>query len=548
MARRWPVLVLCLAVGLGTTAATMPAPPAAAVAGPAHLADFYRQQVTWSSCGGTHDPALQCATITVPMNYRRPGAERISIAISRLTAKAPERRRGLLLLNPGGPGGSGLDLPTRFADRPIAQVYDLIGFDPRGVGQSTALSCEKPPAPGQVSSRPDDAEFAVWAANAQAQEAACQRAAGGLRPYVNTPNTARDMDVIRGVLGEKKINYLGFSYGTYLGAVYGTLFPRRLDRNVLDSAVGPDWIWREQAMRQAVATRENVDAWAAWTGERNETYGLGRSKDEVLAQSEALAAALATEPVVVDGTIIERTGYDVLLGARARHRPLWDALSQLVLRIRQLVTGAIASDSPEAIDAARAATLPPDAGIAPTTSGVHEAIKCEADWPRDLGVYFDDMRLYRERYPYGLGVQRAAPSNCTFRSFTPPEAPVDVRRSYPTGVVVQGEADTQTPYDGGVAMAVRLGHQLVSVADDGNHAQYLQNPCAQAAVDRYLVDGVLPGTRTVCPGEPRPDVPADGAVATAPSITTATPSLERRIAQYLHRGHRGLAGPASAAG
>jgi pimeloyl-ACP methyl ester carboxylesterase len=534
MTQRWPVLALRMAVVLCTTATTMLVNPAAALAGPAHLKDFYNQRVIWSSCGDAYDPALQCASVTVPMNYRTPGAERISIAISRLAAKAPERRRGLLLLNPGGPGGSGLGLPARFADRPIAQVYYLIGFDPRGVGASTALSCEKPPAPGRVSSRPDDAEFAVWTTNAQAQEAACQRAAGGLRPYVNTPNTARDMDVIRGALGANKINYLGFSYGTYLGAVYGTLFPRRLDRNVLDSAVGPDWIWREQAMRQAVAMRENVDAWAAWTAERHETYGLGNSQHEVFAQIEALAAALATRSVVVDGVTIDRTIFDVLLGSRTRHRPLWDEVSQLVATIRQIVSGATAPGSPAAIDAARAATLPADAGIAPTTAGVYEAVTCEVDWPRDLDVYYDDMRLFRQRYPYGLGVQRAAPSNCTFRSFTPPEAPIEPRRSYPTGIVVQGEADPQTPYDGGVAMAVRLGDQLVSVEDDGNHAQYLlNNSCVQAAVDRYLVDGVLPGTRTVCPGEPRPDVPADGPATTAPSLTTGTPSLERRITQYL---------------
>jgi pimeloyl-ACP methyl ester carboxylesterase len=511
MAQRWPVLVLRAAVVVCTTAATVLVHPAAAPAGPAGLERFYHQQVTWSPCGGTYDPALQCAVVTVPMDYRAPAAERISIAISRLPAGAPERRRGLLLLNPGGPGGSGLGLPATFADRPIAQVYDLIGFDPRGVGRSTALRCEKPPPPGRVSSRPDDAELAVWTANARAQEAGCQRAAGGLRPYVNTPNTARDMDVIRGVLGARKINYLGFSYGTYLGAVYGTLFPHRLDRNVLDSAVGPDWIWREQSLRQAVAMRENVDAWAAWAGERHETYGLGRSQREVLIQIEALAAALAAEPVVVDDLTVDRTVYDVLLGGRARHRPQWDELSEFVVTIRQVTGGAIAADSPAAVEAAKAATLPADADIAPTSTGAYEAITCEADWPRDLDVYYDDMRLYRERYPYGLGVQRAAPSNCTFRGFTPPEAPVELRRSYPTGVVVQGEADPQTPYDGGVAMAIRLSDHLVSVADDGNHAPYLRNPCVQGIVDRYLVDGVLPGTRTVCPGEPRPDVPADGA-------------------------------------
>jgi pimeloyl-ACP methyl ester carboxylesterase len=325
------------------------------------------------------------------------------------------------------------------------------------------------------------------------------------------------MDVIRGVLGAKKINYLGFSYGTYLGAVYGTPFPRRLDRSVLDSAIGPDWVWREQVKRQAVAMRESVDAWAAWAGQRNDAYGLGHSGVEVMATVESLAARLATEPVVVDGAPIDRTIYDVFLGGQARHRPLWDELSQLVMTIRRIATGDLAADTPAAVDAGRAVRLPSSVTIAPITAGAYEAITCEADWPRDLETYYADMRLYRERYPYGLGVQRAAPTNCTFRGFTRPEGLTELRRSYPTGLVIQGEADPNTPYDGGAAMAARLGNHLVSVLDDGNHAQYFGNACVQDIVDRYLIDGVLPGTRTSCAGDPRPDVPADGGALAPPA-------------------------------
>jgi pimeloyl-ACP methyl ester carboxylesterase len=486
---------------------TWQAVPRAAVAAPGALGDFYGQQVTWSTCQSAANPALQCASVVVPLNYRRPHAERISVAISRLAAKDPERRRGVLLLNPGGPGGSGLDLPVQLASRPIAQVYDLIGFDPRGVGRSTPLTCERPSL-GTVTSRPDDTEFAVWVANAKAQEAACQRTAGGMRAYVNTPNTARDMDVIRGVLKESRIDYLGFSYGTYLGAVYGSLFPRRLERTVLDSAVGPHWIWREQGRQQAIATRRNVDAWAAWAGQRNQTYGIGRSADDVLDTVEALADRLAADPMVVDGITFDRTTYDVLLGSRARDRPRWDALGQLVKTIRQLTAGQLTPDSPRALDAAKAATVPDDTASEPT-DGVYQAVTCEADWPTDLRTYFADMRLFRDRFPYGFGVLRAAPTNCTFRTFTPPERLPELHRSYPVGLVVQGEGDTQTPYDGGLAMAVKLNNRLVSVSDDGTHAQYLHNPCVQATVDRYLIEGVLPEAGASCPGTPRPDVPPD---------------------------------------
>jgi pimeloyl-ACP methyl ester carboxylesterase len=507
MRKRWLRSVAC---GAGLLGALTLAGPVPAVATADRLAEFYHQPVTWSACDGMPNAALECASIVVPMDYRHPEAARVTVAISRLPAAEPHRRHGALLLNPGGPGGSGLGLPAQFADRPIARAYDLVGFDPRGVGRSTPLRCERPPSTGTVTSRPSDEEFAVWVANAQAEEEGCQRAGGELRPFVNTPNTARDMDVIRGVLGESRINFLGFSYGTYLGAVYGTLFPTRLHRSVLDSAVHPDRLWREQGKHQAVAARESVLAWADWTGRRHDTYGLGHSGSEVMANVEALAARLRAAPVIVDGTTIDLTTYDVLLGARAQRRPLWGELSGFVATIRQVSTGAPAVDARAAVDAVRPVRAPQPASAAATVAGVFQAVTCEADWPRDPETYYADMRLYRERYPYALGVLRAAPKNCAFRGFTPPEPVVRPHRSYPPGLVVHGTADANTSYDGAVALAALLRNPLVPVLDDGNHAQYLTNACVQQLVDRYLIEGALPAPGTTCAGEPRPNVPADG--------------------------------------
>ncbi|MCP3799380.1 alpha/beta hydrolase [Allokutzneria sp. A3M-2-11 16] len=485
------------------------------------LREFHQQQPDWKPCA--FDAAAECASIAVPMDYGRPGAERISIALSRIRATDPARRRGVLLSNPGGPGGDGLELPKAFASTPLAAAYDLIGFDPRGVGKSTELSCEDTVAPPKVGSRPGDAELPRLVEFARAVEAACAKAGGELRRHVNTANTARDMDVIRAALGEKKINYLGFSYGTYLGAVYGSLFPAALDRSVLDSAVHPDWIWREQFKHQAIAVRTSVDAWAEWVGKRHDSFGLGRSQAEVVASLERVSARLAVKPV--DG--LTQTIFDRVMGT-LRFRASWKEFAEIIKAVDEALA------RPErAVDASRALNLFLQAGITPTYQGVFEAVTCEADWPTDTARYLGEMREFREKYPYGNGISSAAPFPCTFRSFTPKEQPVRLqRKGYQAGLVVQAEADAQTHYDGGPALAERLSHHLVSVADDGMHGLYLSNPCVDQHINRYLLDGVLPPSRSVCAGEPRPEVSEDGTdVRYAP-----TKSLEAAARELIAEG------------
>ncbi|MFC6088020.1 alpha/beta fold hydrolase [Saccharothrix lopnurensis] len=504
----------------------------APTASAANLTEFHEQDVDWAACDGFAE--LQCATITVPLNYRKPNAGRLQVAISKRPASDPAKRRGVLLLNPGGPGGPGLDLPLYFATNRIAETYDLIGFDPRGVGKSSPLLCEAADQVGALTTRPTDAEFANWTATARAAEEACARAAGGIRPYVNTPNTARDMDVIRAVLDEKKINYLGFSYGTYLGAVYGTLFPTRLDRNVLDSSVHPEWIWREQFKAQSRAIRDNVDTFFAWVAERDSRYGFGTTAAEVLATSEELSARLAVEPW--EGYLDQST-WDVVVGANARYREIWDLLAEDMALIRRDVLGEEVAPGRVA-DAVAATRALYELGIAQTVPGVFQTVTCEADWPTDLNTYYDDMRRYRVQYPYGFGVLRAAPTECTFRTFKTTDRVTDLKRTrYPVGLVVQADSDPQTHYDGGPAMATRLDDALVSVSDEGTHGLYARNECVTALVDRYLVDGVLPGSRVECPGAPRPDVPADGAFAATADAERPAPAsdLAARVRDFVDR-------------
>ncbi|ALG15026.1 alpha/beta hydrolase [Kibdelosporangium phytohabitans] len=468
---------------------------------------------------------MDCATVTVPMNYRKPADGKLSIAISRRKAKDPAKRQGVLLLNPGGPGGDGLLMPSYLEPEAIATSYDLIGFDPRGVGRSTQLLCEvgywEPPR-----TRPTDDQFAPITAAAREREAACQRAGGGLRPFVNTANAARDMDVIREALGEKKINYLGFSYGTYLGAVYGSLFPGKLNRSVLDSSMHPDWLYYEQSKQQSVAAKQSVDAWVKWVAERDKTYHLGSSAAQVNAALDEMGTRLAAQPIPwpdnPDFPRIDRNTFDQLLGFWAAPRPNWALLAELVVKIKESIGGTLPADAGKAMAALGKALIPE------TFNDTFPTVTCEADWPADLNVYYEQMRLFRERYPYGRGANAAEPTECTFRSFTPPERLADLKRKgYPTGLVIQAEFDPATQYDGGPAMAAKLNDNLISISDEGSHGIYGRNACATEKINSYLIGGVLPGSRTTCAGAPRPDVPAGGVAAQSGR------SLEQRAVELI---------------
>lgn len=551
-------------LGMVTGAAVVLAAGLTAPAAADPLAEFYDQQVDWHQCDEPPPPDpselpddgiiidpwagqwknMECALVTVPVNYRAPDDGNLTIEVSRIKATDTTHRKGVLLLNPGGPGGGGLSMPLGARGMAIAKHFDLIGFQPRGVGHTSALRCERVTERLPNTTRPTDDQFAQYTAYARAKEDACRRAGGGVRPYINTANTARDMDVIRAVLSERKINYLGYSYGTYLGAVYGSLFPQRLNRSVLDSSIHPDWLWREQFKQQSVAARFNVEQWATWVGQRDNTYHLGRNQSEVLATTEALAAELAARSVPLNRDRPEdwpfywpkefdRTVLDKFLATGTRPRPIWDVVAEVIGEVRQ----AAATGTALSRDASTAVGMVP--GIAKVDSGVYDTVTCEADWPSDLSTYYEDMRRFRDHYPYsdgnGSGVIGAAPTNCTFRSFTPPENLVPLHRSgYPTGVVIQADGDPATQYDGGPAMAAALGHQLISVRDSGEHGHHGTNPCVTDKINNYLINGVLPPSRSECTADPRPPVPADG---TAKDTWTATTqhSKEARVQAVVER-------------
>jgi len=498
---------------------------------PAGLSGLYGQRPAWSACKKDH--RLECASIAVPLDYAHPDGKRLSIAISRLKAADPAKRRGVLVSLNGGPGGIGVgglgrEMPARFANSPVHQSYDVVGFEPRGTGDSTPLSCQVTKPTSTFDSRPRDSAFAAVTADARERDAGCQRASAGMRPYVNTRSTARDLDVIRGVLGQQKISYVGYAYGSYVGAVYGSIFGAHLDRVVLDSVVNQDGDWRSQFMGQAVAAQKDIGQWAAWIGAHDDRFGLGTSKAAVLATVDRLAAGLAAKPQYG----ITRTIFDGAMGPGATYRPLWPDLGDLVGQLRKSTGQDQTADAVKATFALAKAsmgglTAPPGAKERP---GVLDAVTCESNWPTDLNTYYKDMRTYRERYPYAYGVMRAGPWDCTFGTFKPSEKATAPRRvDYAPGLVVQAEGDTVTNYPGGKAMAERLGDRLVSVSDEGLHELYAVrgNRCVDDNVNRYLIDGVLPSGSVRCAGTPRPQAGRASAAGQG-RLTTAIQSYLQR--------------------
>ncbi len=260
-------------------------------------------ELHWHTC--PIPPAqMRCASLQVPLDYRHPAGRKITLAVSEMPATAPAaQRQGYLLVNPGGPGASGLSLAADVAaglNPTVASEYNIIGFDPRGVGSSVpALHCDPSFFAGV---RPD-----YIPANAQAEQvllgraksyaAGCQRRYGWLLPFMTTADTARDMDSIRAALGAQKITYFGYSWGTYLGQVYATLFPHRLRRMALDSVVNPRGVWYADNIDQDYAFEGRIRAFFSWIAAHDAVYHLGSTQAQVQQAWSRARARLEAHPI-----------------------------------------------------------------------------------------------------------------------------------------------------------------------------------------------------------------------------------------------------------
>lgn len=499
--------ITTLALALSATAASLTAVPGAAAA-------RTPEPLRWKPCaeeqaepakdakaakdakgaGVPELPPLECATLEVPLDHADPGGRQIEIAVSRLASEKPERRRGVLLTNPGGPGIGGLGYPAVLAASGLPQevrdAYDLIGFDPRGVGRSNPVSC------GLTQEQQDRGNFPAWAHTPgdvvreagrarQIAERCAASPSAPLLPHIGTADVARDMDLIRAALGEDRVSYLGASYGTQLGAAYASLFPGRGDRIVLDSNLGPGG-YDHRAMRMlARGLEDRFPDFAAYVAAHPE-YGLGSTPGQVRATYQELARRLEREPVQGwDGTAFRGITFDRLYvdANMPELAKIWQALD----------TGGTVPEQP------------PFPGVEPFMSARFAVICGDSPWPRTIREYQRDVRADSRRYPL-LGGTTANIGPCAYWPRSWVKEPVRVDDQGPSNVLlVQNERDPGTPLAGAQALRRAFGDRAVLVtADQGGHGVYPfgVNGCANEAVTTYLTTGQRPARNLACAAEP----------------------------------------------
>ncbi|MER6446151.1 protease [Streptomyces venezuelae] len=453
---------------------------------------------------------VQCATLRVPLDYARPDGPRISLTVSRAGATGARGavRQGALVQNPGGPGASGMYFPL-LAGLPgwerIAAAYDLVGYAPRGVGRSAPLSCQDPATraagPTQDPARPSPAYKRQRLAAARAYARGCARRAGAALPYYTTLNNARDLDVLRAALGERKLNFMGASYGTYLGGVYATLHPGRVRRMVLDSAVDPDprRVWYRNNLDQSPGFERRWYDFRAWVARHHATYGLGATPAAVQASYARVREAVARTPA--GGTVgtgelraayLQAAYYDDVWPDRA-------AALAAFLRGDPARLTALASPDPEAAAEAENATA------------VYTAVLCnDSPWPADWETWDRDHTELARRAPFETWANAFLNLPCASWPVRERQRPVAVGSQpelLPPTLVVAAERDGATPYAGALELQRRLGAAASLVTEKGAGSHGVaggRNGCVDRHVERYLLTGATPGWRVTCAPHPEP--------------------------------------------
>ncbi|GAA4011885.1 alpha/beta hydrolase [Allokutzneria multivorans] len=455
--------------------------------------------VRWGACPeGASAPGLECSTVEVPLDYRQEKGREIAIAVSRLASKNPAKRRGVLLTNPGGPGIAGLTYPATLADpkwvqrlpQEVLDAYDIIGFDPRGIGHSSPVTCDltaEQQAQATLTYANTSADVAKHAEKMKAVAEQCGRSSSAwMLPHITTANTARDMDRIREALGEKKISFVGASYGTYLGAVYATLFPQRGDRVVLDSNLGPGG-YDLTAMRAfGRGLEDRFPDFAKFAAAKPE-LGLGRTPQEVRAKFFDLAAKLDKKPALgMDGTLFRAATFGFLY--RDEDVP---ALADLWKEL----------DKDQSAARSAAAAAPADNGKV----GRLHVICGDSSWPKSVQSYQRDVAVDRIRHPL-IGAAAANIGPCAYWPSEPVEPQVRITDRGPSNVLlVQNERDPGTPLIGAQKLRRAFGDRarLVTI-DQGGHGVYVfaKNKCGNDAVNEFLLGGQLPARDATCAAEP----------------------------------------------
>ncbi|GAB1689123.1 alpha/beta hydrolase [Krasilnikovia sp. M28-CT-15] len=466
--------------------------------------------IAWGACD---NPALksrgaQCGQLTVPLDYANPSGDKIKLAVSRILHKVPaDKYQGVTLVNPGGPGGSGLVLSVlgEFVPNHAGDAYDWIGFDPRGVGDSQpALSCD-----GNYFSynRPDYVPTTrkiekTWLARAAKYAKACGAAGGKLLNHLRTTDTVQDMDSLRKALGAEKINFYGFSYGTYLGQVYATLHPTRVRRMVLDGNVDPRRVWYAANLDQDIAFNRNIGVYFRWVAKYDDVYHLGKTGRAVEKLFYAQRAKLLRDPAggIIGGDELT----DVFLSA-GYYVFGWEAVAQA---FAAWVHDHDFSGLKTLYDSGQPQGPGADNGYA-----IYLAVQCtDVQWPKKFSIWRKDNDRVHKIAPFETWANAWFNAPClTWPAKAGTPVQVDGDQAPPI-LLISETFDAATPFAGSLEVRRRFPRAvLVEGVGGTTHAGSLfGDACVDDTVAAYLATGALPkrvaGNRSDkrCPPLPQP--------------------------------------------
>ena len=464
--------------------------------------------ISWGDCTDKQLQAAkaQCATVVVPMDWSAPrNGTTVRLAVSRVRHSAAPYA-GVMLTNPGGPGGSGLYLATTGTRVPngVGARYDWIGFDPRGVGASRpAVSCDPGYAngPRPAYTPATGASIQAWLKRSERYASACGAKNGRLLEHMTTRDSANDMEYLRIALGVRTVNYYGFSYGTYLGQVYATLYPEHVSKMVLDSTVDPTRVWYGANLDQDVAFQTAIDTWFTWLAKHDAVYHLGATRQAVQAAYDTLAASLAADPY--QGRLGSAELTDTLLYA-GYGQSVWPGLGSAFARAAQ-------GDS--------ALLEQYWLGLNETTDdngyAAYLATECtDAVWPGEWSTWANDSTRVAGKAPFETWGNTWFNAPC--RTW-PAKAgtPVDVTGAKVAPILMIDETlDAATPYAGSLVVRKLFPNaRLLAEPGGTTHADSLNgNACVDGTVAAYLNDGTLPARKA-----------GDGPDATCAPLPTPTP-------------------------
>ncbi|MGK5674936.1 alpha/beta hydrolase [Micromonospora sp. URMC 106] len=489
----------------------------------------------WYAC---YDYA-ECATVQLPLDYDKPNGPTTEIAVLRVKARDQQRRIGSLFLNPGGPGGSGTDVALAapyFLGDEVLDRFDIVGVDPRGVGASQQVKCfpsvkeqTRAYAGLNVAFPWTKAEEKAYVASSQAVGRGCSTTGRPLTGAMSTAEVARDMDVLRRAVGDPKLTFLGFSYGSALGQYYANMFPDRVRALAIDGVLNADaWVGRGKARTLSQEDRLR-SAQGAYKALREILVRCDKAGAEVcplaegdpLASFELVAKRLRAKPVVIEdpdlgsvrvtyadfvsatlGALYSPFGYDQLVGLTAELLVLTDPASGTAAR--QQARAGVARLAAKAREQARRYDFPYNNGLE-TFLGVDCT---DANHPADAASFPALAAQADKRDPYfgrlwTWGTSPCARQTWTVRDEDAYPGPFNRRTAAPV-LVVGNYWDPSTNYQGAVGTARLLPNSRLLSSDSWGHTAYGTSACVTGAVDAYLIRGALPANGTVCTGDIQP--------------------------------------------